>query len=445
MKDTYKVNPFGGEVDIKVRVPGSKSITNRAFLLAALADGESVLEGVGLSDDSRVFMEALTELGFDIKTMHKNDSSVSVGIYGTAGDIPVKNARVYVASAGTAARFLTAMLALSDGCYTVDSSEQMKARPMRELIEALEKLGAGFEFMEEEYALPFKVFGRRSDETDASLGSDIIPLNIDRSSQFLSALLLCGPMVKEGFKIKLTGTRQARSYVEISEKMMRAFGYGDCELQVEKDIYEIKSDAHYQACRYEIEPDVSAACYFYAMAAINGGKACVYGVHPDSTQGDIEFLSVLKKMGCEVTDSEVGMVVSRSLQNKLSGLEVDMSDFSDQTMTLAAVAPFANGPVTISGVAHIRGQESDRISAITTEMKRIGIRCDERDDGLVIFPVEKFESDESVLVETYNDHRIAMSFAVLGTGFEGIVIDNPGCCRKTFEGFFDTLDSLYKR
>ena len=312
-------------------------------------------------------------------------------------------------------------------------------------------MGAFFEFTEEDHAFPFKVYGKKcpdnprknrdrqngsssdekSDAPNKSITNEnntrIIPLNIDRSSQFLSALLLCGPMVEEGFRVKLTGKRQARSYVEISEKMMKAFGYEADETGIktgDKDVYEILPDRGYEGREYDIEPDVSAACYFYALAAINGGKTCVVGVHPDSTQGDLRFLDVLEKMGCKVYDEKAGMIVEKEPENKLHGIEINMSDFSDQTMTLAAIAPFTDAPVKVTGVSHIRGQESDRISAIVTELNRIGVRVEEYEDGFKVWPYEsdRVSNPDYGATLTYNDHRMAMSFATLGTGIDGVFV-----------------------
>ncbi len=429
MASEYFVSPFSGAVNIRVRVPGSKSMTNRALLLAALAEGDSVLRGIGVSDDSRVFMEALTALGFDLKESYSSDGSVSVKISGCAGNLPEKKTSVYVGSAGTAARFLTAMMALSDGCYEVTSSEQMKKRPMKELLEALEALGASFDFHEESYAFPFTVTGRKH-ESNASKAIPVeIPLNIDRSSQFLSALLLCKSMVEKDFSIKLTGKRDAMSYVRISERMIEEFGNKGRE--------------------YDVEPDVSAACYFYAMAALNAGKATVIGVNRENTQGDLRFLDVLERMGCRVsTDEDGDLVVSRDPAMRLHGVSIDMSDFSDQTMTLAAIAPFAKGMTTITGVAHIRGQESNRIEAIVNELTRLGVECEELEDGVRIIPFdedkleERIEEPKEVRIETYNDHRMAMAFAVAGTFLPGVIIDNPDCCRKTFDSYFDILTCL---
>lgn len=423
----FFMKPFEKPPAIDVVVPGSKSITNRALLIAALADGESILQGVLFSDDSRVFMEALKTLGFSVDIDEEN---AVVKVTGSGGKIPERQASVYVGSAGTAARFLTAMLAFSGGTYEVTSSDQMKRRPMRPLLEALELLGTRFEYMEEPYAFPFRILGRDKK------GYQEIPLNIDASSQFLSALLLAGVMQKEGFRIHLTGTRDARSYVNISMKMMDAFG---CRMQMYgKDDYEIPADSSYLARTYQIEPDVSAACYFYAMAAVNGGSARVKHVHKDSTQGDIRFLELLEKMGCTCTDEADGICLRAPADGVLHGLTVDMSDFSDQTMTLAAVAPFADGPVVIHGVGHIRNQESDRLGGIAAELSKMGIGCEILPDGIRIEPGDV----EPAVIHTYKDHRMAMAFAVIGTKVSGIVIDDPECCRKTFEKYFNVLTNL---
>ena len=319
------------------------------------------------------------------------------------------------------------------------SSEQMKGRPMKPLLLALEQLGAEFEYKEDPYHFPFYIRGRQEKKVDR------VDLNIDESSQFLSALLLAGVMDQEGFEIHLTGHRDARSYVEISMKMMKEFG---CSMeQVEKDVYKVLPGQHYKARSYQIEPDVSAACYFYAMAAINGGTAQVMHVHEDSSQGDIQFLNVLEKMGCHSEDTPEGIVLTGAGAGNLQGIRVNMSDFSDQTMTLAAVSVFAGGKTEITGVGHIRRQESDRIKAIVTELNRMGIACEEREDGLLIQPdetvlAEYMEGKRTVTFKTYEDHRMAMAFAVIGTKLKGITIDDPLCCRKTFENYFQVLTNL---
>lgn len=428
----FAMKPFSEKPKIEVTVPGSKSITNRALLLAALAEGKSVLRGVLFSDDSRVFMEALKTLGYEVEIC---EEKAEVVIQGCGTRLPKDEAEVYVGSAGTAARFLTAMLALSGGRYKVTSSEQMKGRPMRPLLEALEDMGVEFDYLEEAYAFPFVIRGRRD------VRCRKVSLNIDASSQFLSALLLNGVFCPEGFTIELTGKRDARAYVEISMKMMEEFG---CRMrQCTENEYEVLPGQNYRARDYQIEPDVSAACYFYAMAAVNGGSARVNHVHFDSTQGDIRFLRVLEQMGCKLREEETGIVLTAPVDGKLRGIEVNMSDFSDQTMTLAAVAVFAEGETVITGVGHIRRQESDRLKGIVTELARLGIGCEEREDGVTIRPgILNCSEKEPVAIETYEDHRMAMAFAILGTRQAGIIVSDPLCCRKTFENYFRVLTNL---
>ena len=428
----YVCTPIEGFHRFEVTVPGSKSITNRALLVGALAEGTTVLRGVLFSDDSKVFMQALRDIGFLVEV---NEEEHKVVIEGHGGSIPAvsgahEGRRVYVGSAGTAARFLTALLALSGQHFWVESSEQRKKRPMEPLLRALEELGAKFEFLEQPYAFPFRICGRE-DRNPESVG-----LNIDASSQFLSALLLSGVMCREGVTVHLTGTRSARAYVGITMKMMEEFGCQVCRL--DENTYRVMRGQTYRGREYQIEPDVSAACYFYGLAAVTGSEVKVMHVHSATTQGDIKFIDVLEQMGCHVKEERDGVVVTGVKCGQLRGVHVDMSDFSDQTMTLAAVAPFADSETVIDGVGHIRGQESDRIHGIVTELARMGIRCEERPDGITVHPGEV----RPAVVNTYEDHRMAMAFSLVGCRVKGIVIDNPGCCRKTFENYFELLTSL---
>lgn len=439
----FVCKPFHGFHRYEVMVPGSKSMTNRALLIGALAQGKTVLRGVLFSEDSRVFMRALQDIGFRVEI---EETEKVVTIEGLGGRLPLAGPdteearrtpdresgwrKVYVGSAGTAARFLTALLALSGQKFVVEASEQMKKRPMEPLLRALEMLGARFEYLEKPYSFPFRICGREEKNPDC------VELNIDASSQFLSALLLCGVMCREGVTIRLTGTRNARAYVGISMDMMGQFG---CQTeQLDEDTYRVLPEQRYRGGEYQIEPDVSAACYFYGLAAVTGGEAKVMHVHRATTQGDIKFLDVLEKMGCQVREEADGIVVTGNEDGKLEGVHACMSDFSDQTMTLAALAPFAQGDTVIDGVGHIRRQESDRIRGIVTELRRMGISCEEREDGLTIHP----GAVRPAVISTYDDHRMAMAFALTGCRAEGIVIDNPECCKKTFENYFDILTNL---
>lgn len=434
--ETYSVKTVQKPVEITVEVPGSKSITNRALLMAAMGKGKSELNGVLFSDDTRYFLQALKVLGFEIEI---DEEEKRICITGQGGEIPKKEAEIYVGSAGTAARFLTAFLAMGDGVYKVDSSEQMKKRPMKELVCALEELGAKISYQEEMYNFPMIIKGIGAGDASRERTAEV-ELNIDRSSQFLSALLMVAPLCFECLTIRLTGTRNARSYVEITEQMMKQFGHPGVEKA--RNCYTVKK-AGYLAKEYQIEPDVSAACYFYAMAAVTGGNAMVYHMRKDSLQGDMKFLNVLEQMGCTLSwKSEKGreeLWLKGPEGGRLHGIEKAFSDFSDQALTMAAIAPFADAPVVIQGIAHIRGQESDRIKVIHTELERMGIKCRETEDGITIYPGEV----QGALVHTYDDHRAAMAFAITGLRAEGIVIENPSCCKKTFPEYFSVLENIF--
>ena len=440
MKEQYEVKRLDRPVDWTVDVPGSKSMTNRALLMAALSDGEVKLEGVLFSDDSRHFLESLVSLGFMVDI---NESEKAVTVLGCGGNIPKKQAVINVGSAGTAARFLTAMLGFSDGEYTIAASEQMKKRPMQELFSLLTGVGAKITYLETEGHLPVKICGRRNpkadtDQTKADGTPLQLSLDISKSTQFLSALLMVFPIAFDDVTIKMTGTREARSYVEMTEQMMKQFGHKGVE-KLENDSYRVRG-GDYIARDYDIEPDVSAACYFYALAAATGKRAMVKRMRKESLQGDMKFISLLEKMGCTVSWERDGRqnLWLKGPDGKLKGMEVKMSDFSDQALTLAAIAPFADSEVTIKGIAHIRGQESDRIKVIVDELAKMGILCNELPDGVKIHP----GTPKNTNIETYNDHRVAMSFAVTGLAGDGMTILNPMCCKKTFAGFFDEIDRL---
>lgn len=430
----YSVRKVNSPVCISVEVPGSKSITNRALLMGAMAEGMSEIKGILFSDDSRFFLKALQDLGF---TLTISEEKNTVRILGQGGAIPKKEASIYVGSAGTAARFLTAFLAMGAGTYHIDSSEQMKKRPMKELLVALEGMGAEITYEEELYSFPLVVRGIGSEKNSIEL-----PLDIDRSSQFLSALLMVAPLRFERMRIQLTGNRNARAYVEMTEQMMKQFGHSGV-LRINEDCYEVEK-ACYRAQNYQVEPDVSAACYFYAMAAATGGKAMVAHMRRDSLQGDMQFIRVLEKMGCTISwtvcegEHEKQLVLQGPENGKLKGITADFSDFSDQALTMAAIAPFADGPVVIKGIAHTRGQESNRVAVMCTELDRMGIHCIEEEDRVTIYPGEPRDA----VIKTYDDHRVAMAFAVTGLRTQHLVIENPDCCRKTFPEYFARLDDI---
>ena len=438
MTEQYLVKKIDKPINWTVTVPGSKSMTNRALLMAALSDGVTELSGVLFSDDSRYFISSLQSLGFATQVDEKEKK---VTVKGENGKIPEKEAQIYVGSAGTAARFLTAMLGMSDGIYTIQASEQMKKRPMKDLFLLLKQAGAGIEYLEKEGYLPIKITGRKANNLNGKAEPEkieqklTVQLDISKSTQFLSAMLLISPMIEEGLCIEITSEKTDGSYIKITRGMMEEWGVTSL---FDGRNYEVSAGASYHMKHYIVEPDMSAACYFYGAAAITGGLALVRNVHMDNSQGDRKFLEVLEKIGCSVTDSEEGIVVEGPADGKIKGIDIDMNDFSDQTMTLAAMAPFASEKVHISHIGHIRLQESDRIHAIVTELTRVGIRCEETEDSITVYPGKP----HAALIETYEDHRMAMAFSLIGLKTEGIVIHNPMCCRKTFENYFELLTEL---
>lgn len=428
MDNTYRVKKIENIREIRVQVPGSKSITNRALLLAALSNYRCNLQGVLFSDDSRAFLDSLKNLGFEVDIDEKDRNVV---IQGMGGKIPNRHASIHVRSAGTAARFLTVMLALAGGEYELNASAQMCKRPMQPLLDLLAEAGVVFEFKGEKGHFPFSMKSQSIDLKEVSIDTGI-------SSQFASALLMSGVLLEDGLKINMSGDRVEGSYIKMTLALMKQFGI---EVKKEGSSCFVPHVNTFGLEEYRIEPDVSGACYFYAMAPLLKTSVIVEGVHMDSLQGDIKFLEVLQDMGCELKDQAGGVEVVGNHLKTYPGMEVSMKDFSDQTMTMAALAPFAVGPTLIKNIGHIRFQESDRIHAILTELGRMGIRCEEvsEEDGIRILPGEIVETE----VETYEDHRMAMAFSLVGLKTGKTIIKNPECCRKTFENYFELLETLY--
>ena len=434
--DCYSVTPVQTVAPFSVTVPGSKSITNRALLLAALSDGPCTLKNALFSSDSRALIASLTALGFDCTA---DEETKTIQITGCNGSIPNKEATVNVQSAGTAARFLTALLAFCDGSYTLLASEQMKKRPMAPLISSLRDLGVTVTCLEAEGHLPLLLQGGASVIKEAPS----LSVSIDQSSQFLSALMMAGVVLPEGLFVTATGSRTALSYVTITERMMQDFGVTpEASLSAAGEpCYRIPGATGYRHGTYVIEPDLSGACYFYATAALLGTSVTVNGVHPDSIQGDYRFLDALAQLGCTVCDTPAGVCVTGPADRRYPGLTITMSDFSDQTMTMAVLALFADSPTHIRGVGHIRGQECDRMSAIITEIRRLGgiAEIDEDGTGIIITPAPL----TGTTLETYDDHRMAMSLALIGLRVAGVSISNPSCCKKTFENYFELFTDCF--
>lgn len=415
---------------IKVMVPGSKSITNRALLLATLADGESKLHGALFSDDSRHFLKCVEDLGFETFVDEINREII---VKGLGGSIPRKEAGIYVGSAGTAARFLAAYLGCSDGKFYLDASGQMRKRPMEPLLKALEEIGAKIICTEEAGHFPMEVIGQ-------GITNHEITVDIDKSSQFLSALLISGCLSKEDLHINIQGTH-GMAYIQMTVDMMKQFGVR--AERVSDRIFRIAAGQQYEAREYQIEPDASAAAYFWALAAIMGISVTVEHLHFNSLQGDVEFVRILEQMGCLVEDTIDGIMVTGPADGRLKGIKADMHACSDQAITLAAIAPFADSPVHITGIGHIRLQESDRIAAMVENLTSLGVQVEEEQDGIIIYPA--FGGLQPAEIQTHDDHRLAMGFALVGLRSPGVTILDPHCCRKTFENYFDVLEQVVRK
>jgi 3-phosphoshikimate 1-carboxyvinyltransferase len=415
------IKPLGKPVEATVRVPGSKSVTNRALLVAALADGASTINNPLFADDSYYLMHALVRLGFDV---HADASAREVTLTGQSGIIPRGGVGVFVGNAGTVGRFLPPALALGGGPYVVDGSPRMRERPVADLVDAMRSVGAGVGYVEREGRFPLRVEG-------GGLRGGEVRVRGKSSSQFVSGLLMAAPYAREPIVLEAEG-RAEWPYVGITVEVMRAFGV---EVAVGGARYGVEP-AVYGARGYAVEPDASAASYFMAAAAVTGGRVRVPGLGVGSAQGDLRFADVLGEMGCEVEVGEESVEVRGD--GRLRGVEVDMNAFSDTMITLSAIAPFASTPTVIKNVEHTRYQETDRVSAVVRELRRLGISVEERRDGLRITP----GTVRPAVVETYGDHRMAMAFAVTGLVAPGVRIRDPGCVTKTFPDYFERLDAL---
>jgi 3-phosphoshikimate 1-carboxyvinyltransferase len=421
--DRLLMRPLDRPPDAVVTVPGSKSVTNRALVCAALAAGTTVLHNVLVADDTEAMVGVLDAVGVDVR-MDRDGRWVEV--VGCDGAMPASDAEIDVRQSGTTARFVPPMLALGAGSYRVTGHPQLLARPMGPTFDALRALGVPVEELAGRGLLPATV------RAGGARGG-VIRLPGDVSSQFLSGLLMAAPYLPGGLVIELTTRLVSRPYVELTRSVMRSFGV---EVEAPDPETYIVAPGNYRATDFTVEPDASAASYFFAAAAITGGRVRVAGLTAEASQGDVAFVDVLERMGATVDRRPEGIEVTGP--TSLSGGSFDFTDISDTAQTLAAVAVFADAPVRVTGIGFIRRKETDRIAAVVTELRRAGIRALEEADGFVIRP----GVPRPTTVKTYDDHRMAMSFALLGLRVPGVEIDDPGCVSKTFPEFYDVLESL---
>ena len=408
-------------VEATLTLPGSKSYTHRALVAAALAQGESILSNALQAEDTELTAQALARLGAVIRWQE-----TAIWVQGTGGRWAPVAEPLHLGNSGTSMRFLTALTALGQGKYVLTGSDRLCQRPMGELLEALGQLGVSAVSERGDGCPPVLVQGGLSGGR-ARLSGAI-------SSQYLSALLFIGPLAPEGAEIEITGELVSRPYVDLTLEVLRDFGIS--YYREGYRYFQLPGGQCYLPQDYEIEADASNASYFWAAAALTGGRVTITNLSLDSCQGDVDFLAVLARMGCHLSTSPAGLTVAGG---PLRGIEVNMANMPDLVPTLAVAAAFAQGDTVITGVAHLRHKESDRLAAVAAELGKMGIKARDTDDGLIITGGRP----QGAQIETYQDHRLAMSFAVAGLKVPGMVIRDPDCVVKSFPDFWQFFEKFY--
>ena len=407
------------ELEHSVHLPPSKSYTNRAYIAAALASGSSVIHNRSQSDDSEYLLSALREFGIPVKTGNE-----PLRIEGSDGALKVPDNEIFVGNAGTAMRFLTSFASLAPGTVRMTGDEQMLRRPVQDLLDSLKI--AGIHTSSENGFPPIVVRG-------GSLGGGSINMNGTVSSQFLSSMLLYAPYAKHPTTLRVKGELRSRPYIDMTLHVMRSFG---AMVDVaEPNIFTVSNRDRYIGREFSIEGDATSATYFAAAAAITKGKVYIENISRESVQGDVAFFSILEEMGCSISERDDGIEI---VGGSLSGIELDMNNLPDCVPTLAVVALFASGPTTITNVGHLRHKESNRLVAIAAELKKLGAGVELFDEGVTIRPGKL----SGATIETYNDHRMAMSFAIAGLAIPGVRIINPDCVSKSYPEFWSEFEKL---
>ncbi|MGQ9745302.1 MAG: 3-phosphoshikimate 1-carboxyvinyltransferase [Dissulfurimicrobium sp.] len=424
MTDSIEIALCPAPFSAEVRVPGSKSVTQRALITAVLAGGRSRLIDPLDSEDTRLLRDALTALGTKIKVL----GDVWV-IDGTGGKIMPCDRDIYLGNNGTGIRFLASVATLGTGVYRLTGSKRMEERPIGPLLDALNAWGAKARSINNTGCPPVEIEAN-------GLEGGATRLSAAQSSQFLSSLLLVGPYARKPAIIELEGPMVSRPYVNITLAVMSSFGVNVLE---EEGRFFIPQ-ACYKAMDYHVEGDASSASYFWAAAAVTGGRVNVMNIYEHPLQGDAAFVDVLGRMGCKVERGPKGVAVEGPEAGALMPIEIDMRDMPDVVPTLAVTAAFANGVTCIKNVAHLRIKETDRIKAVATGLIRLGVKVEELSDGLVIYGGGRLHGAS---IETYDDHRIAMAFAVAGLRIKGVIIEKPNCVAKSFPSFWDIWKDLY--
>ncbi len=424
---TIEIRPARGPINGSVRLPGSKSYTNRALAIAALADGRTTISDALFSDDTTYMASALRALGIAVD---EDAASRRFVVDGRGGQIPAAEAHLYLGNSGTSTRFLCAIAALGHGRYRVDGNERMRQRPIGPLVESLQALGVRVEHTGKAGFPPVDVWA------DGCRGGKV-RMDGSLSSQYFTALLLAAPYMRDGLDLEVDGVLVSQPYLDITIDIMRAFGVAVTRAGYQR--FQVSPGQGYRARDYAIEPDASNATYFLGAAALTGGSVRIEGLGYRSAQGDVHFLDTLEALGCQAVRGEDYLEVHGP--SILRGADLNLADMNDTAQTVAALAPFCDGPVTLRGLEHTRHQETDRVAAVTTELRKLGARVDERLDGWTIWPSNLHAAD----IATYDDHRMAMAFSLIGLRVPGVRIENPDCVAKTFPDFFERFEALTRR
>ena len=415
-----KINPVG-KIVAEIECPASKSYTNRALLIAALANGVSTLQKPLISNDTKYMRLALEQFGVFVK--HENHDFI---VSGTGGNIKCPQEKISIGLAGTTMRFLTTFAALSPGTTHLTGERRMLERPISDLLNALNQMGVKARSLKNNGCPPLEISG-------GGVSGGKINLAGDKSSQYLTSVLLCAPYFKSDTTINIIGDLTSKSYADITLSIMEDFG-----VTVQNKNYTqfyVPAGQIYQAKNYAIEADWSSASYFLAAAAITQGEMTLFGLKPDSLQGDAGFLDVLEQMGCTIERSPEKIFIKG---NPLRGIDINMNNMPDVAQTLAVTALFAKGETRISGIGNLKIKETDRIEALKGELSRLGARVETGEDFLTVHPGTYVPAD----IETYDDHRMAMSLALAGLKIPGVRIKNPNCVEKSFPDFFERLESI---
>ncbi len=422
--ETRSIKPLAS-TDATIDIPGSKSITNRVLIIAALSNGTCHLKNALFSDDTRYMQEALKQLAIPVEGDEQNNEIL---ITGTQGIYKSPNKDIYLGNAGTAIRFLTAFLTLGQGEFTLTGNDRMHERPIQDLVDGLRLLGGNITYLKKNGYPPIQIHSHSLKGGKTKMAGSV-------SSQYFSSILLSGPYAEKDIEIEVIGDLVSKPYIDITRKIMEDFGVQSSNKNYK--LLRVPAGQIYQHRDYVIEGDASNASYFWAAAAVTGGKVRVNNIDFTSKQGDIRFVELLEKMGSVVRSGENYIEVEG---RAMKGIDVDMRDISDVVQTLAIVALFAEGKTVIRNVENMRVKETDRLKALYNELTKLGCKVEEHQDGLTIHPQKTYRS---AVIDTYDDHRMAMAFSIAGLKIGGIEISDPNCVSKTFPHYFSYLDQLY--